>query len=181
MTARGVGQPKAAGFSLVEVLVALVVVSVGLLGLAKMESLALSSTTVAGTRSIAAIQAASLAAMMHANQDFWQSSFAYPSTTITSTTNPYTGVPACTVAGALACNPTGMANYDLLTWGNALAQVLPAYTATITCGQTPPLPAPVTCVITINWAENAVAMVSQQTAVALANLNGPTYTMYVQP
>ena len=49
---------RTGGFSLVEVMVALIVVSVGLLGLAKMEAVALASTTVAGNRSLAAIEAA---------------------------------------------------------------------------------------------------------------------------
>lgn len=170
-----------AGFSLVEVLVALVVVSIGLLGLAKMESLALSSTTVAGARSIAAIEAASMAAMMHANPDFWQTSLAYPTTTITSAAggNPFAAAPTCVVAGAAACTPNAMANYDLRLWAAALAPVLPTYSATITCSTT----LPITCVIQINWADNAVAMTSQQTAAALAALvgNGTFYTMYVQP
>ena len=41
---------RSRGFSLVEILVALIVSSIGLLGLAKMEALALASTDVAGTR-----------------------------------------------------------------------------------------------------------------------------------
>jgi type IV pilus assembly protein PilV len=170
--------PRAKGFSLVEVLVALIVTSVGLLGLAKMESLALTSTTVAGVRSIAAIQVASLAAMMHANQDFWQNPVVYASTTITSASNPYTGSPACTTGGATACSPTAMANYDLLQWGKALGQLLPVYSATITCSSAG-VTAPYTCVITITWVENAVAMDALQSN--LAGLKGPTYSMYVQP
>jgi len=59
------------GFSLVEVMVALVVCAIGLLGLAKMESLAVASTSVAAARSIAAIEASSLAAAMHANKAYW--------------------------------------------------------------------------------------------------------------
>ena len=54
---RAAPRPAARGFSLVEVLVSLVVVSVGLLGLAKMESLAIASTGVASSRSLAAILA----------------------------------------------------------------------------------------------------------------------------
>src|SRR5262249_11240834 len=61
------------GFSLVEVMVALAITAVGLLGLAKMESLAVSSTQVASARSLAAIQASSLAAAMHANPGYWAS------------------------------------------------------------------------------------------------------------
>ena len=61
----------ARGFSLIEVLVALVVVSIGLLGIAKMQAIAYSSTGVASKRSLAAIEAASLASSMHANRAYW--------------------------------------------------------------------------------------------------------------
>ena len=68
--------PRQAGFSLIEVMVALVVCSIGLLGLAKMESLALSSEDLSGNRTIAAIEASSLAAMMHADRGYWATSAA---------------------------------------------------------------------------------------------------------
>jgi type IV pilus assembly protein PilV len=76
------------GFSLMEVMVALVVSTVGLLGLAKMEALGLSSTSVAGSRSLAAIEASSLAAAMHANPGYWAAGIAPPSIVITAGT-PY--------------------------------------------------------------------------------------------
>jgi type IV pilus assembly protein PilV len=165
------------GFSLVEVLVALVVVSVGLLGLAKMEALSLSSTSVAGVRSITAGQAANLAAMMHANQDFWQTPIVYPLTTITSSNNPYAGA-TCTVAGSNSCTPTQMANADLNLWAQGLAAVLPVYSATVKCSTV----LPISCVIQITWSDNAVAMNTQQSQ-GTANLAAlPTYyTLYVQP
>jgi type IV pilus assembly protein PilV len=166
------------GFSLVEVLVALVVVSVGLLGLAKMEALSLSSTSVAGVRSITAGQAANLAAMMHANQDFWQTPIVYPLTTITSSSNPYAGATACTVAGSSSCTPTQMANADLNLWAQGLAAALPVYSATVKCSTV----LPISCVIQITWSDNAVAMTTQQSQ-GIANLAAlPTYyTLYVQP
>jgi len=43
------------GFSLVEVMVAIVVICVGLLGVAKLQALALSNTTTARLRSLAAL------------------------------------------------------------------------------------------------------------------------------
>jgi len=167
------------GFSLVEVLVALIVVSVGLLGLAKMESLALSSTSVAGVRSAVASQAANLAAMMHANQDFWQNSIVYPSTTFTSQTIPAAAT-VCTTSGAAACVPKSMADYDLNVWGTALKTVLPVYSTTITCSL-PTSTLPVSCVIRITWPENAVAADTAQAQGNIGNLAGPDYTLYVQP
>jgi type IV pilus assembly protein PilV len=173
---------RARGFSLVEVMVALVVVSIGLLGLAKMESLALSSTSVAGSRALAAIQAASMASAMHANPSYWGAGLAPASTTIYYDTTPALQISdpglntaaTCLTAGTGSCTPAQMAAYDVQQWAAALKQVLPAPFATIVCNTNG---FPVTCTVTIQWAENAVAGNAQQT-VALA---APTYTLFVQP
>jgi type IV pilus assembly protein PilV len=192
MTHRGrtaVGRPQS-GFSLIEVLVALVVCSVGLLGLAKMESLALASEDVSGTRTIAALQASSLAAMMHADRGYWGSSSVTASAVVTggltaynvTDTNLTYGGTACTTVGACT-TPTQMAAYDLYTWGSGLQLLLPGYQATITC--TPAVTAaPVTCTITINWVENAVAANAQQTNIsniATSASGTPRYTLNVEP
>jgi type IV pilus assembly protein PilV len=178
------------GFSLVEVLVALVIVSIGLLGLAKMESLALSSADTAGTRSIAAIQASSLASMMHANHDYWGSAnvtalttvqLSGGATTISDTTLQLPSSTTCTSA-TVACSPLTMAQYDLATWAAQVQALLPGYLATITCtpaSLTTAPPSPVTCTININWAEGTVAANSAQTAIA--NLTRPSYTLNVEP
>jgi len=178
-----------AGFSLVEVMVALVVCSIGLLGLAKMESLALASTSVAGTRSLVALQAASLAARMHANRGYWAAGLALNVTTLQGANGTLTlsntqlpmATATCTTAGASSCVPVSMAAYDLAQFGNALTQVVPYYLTTITCSTTG---LPVTCTIQIQWSETAVAMNQQQTAGNggdIASLAAPTYTLFVQP
>jgi type IV pilus assembly protein PilV len=176
------------GFSLVEVMVALVVSAVGLLGLAKMESLAVSSTAVASARSIAAIQASSLAAAMHANRGYWSAGVAPAVTTISSTVgSPPTISDAglssappnnCTVpAAAGTCTPNQMAALDVQQWATGLQTLLPGSFSTITC--TTVITIPVTCTIQIQWAENAVAANALQTN--LAGLQTPTYVLYVQP
>jgi type IV pilus assembly protein PilV len=163
------------GFSLVEVMVALVICAVGLLGLAKMESLALSSTSVANSRSLAAIEASSIAAAMHANPGYWSAGFA-PATTIVSAANNFSAALPCLTAGAASCTPSAMAFYDLQQWAIALAAVLPGYLATITCSTTG---FPVTCTVQIQWTENAVAVSSRQNQIGA--LAVPTYVLYVQP
>jgi type IV pilus assembly protein PilV len=184
--------PRSAGFSLVEVMVALVVCSIGLLGLAKMESLALASTNVAGTRSLVAIYAASLAATMHADRGYWASGLAPSSTTVSGTGGAVTvgnngtalTIPtACSTPGAGSCSNTSMAGYNLNQWGLSLLNLLPNYFTSIACSTTG---LPVTCTITVTWSENAVAINEQQTsdnsnAGDITALNLPTYTLFVQP
>jgi type IV pilus assembly protein PilV len=177
---------KSAGFTLIEVMVALVITSIGLLGLAKMQALAISSTGVSSSRSIAAIQAASIASAMHANPGYWAAGLAPASisisvvagvVTIVSTDAGLTSLGTCLVAGVTSCAPGAMAAYDLNQWAAALQPVLPGYLATITCTITVGIP--VTCTIQIQWTENAVAANSAQTNIAA--LNQPTYTLFVQP
>ncbi len=164
------------GFSLMEVMVALVVSTVGLLGLAKMEALAMSSTGVASSRSLAAIEASSLAAAMHANPGYWQAGTALPSLTITSGTAPYPAQGPCTTPGASSCSPAAMAYNDLNQWANAVGAVLPGYLATINCSQAN---FPVTCTIELQWTENGVAVSAQQTQIG--SLVPANYVLYVQP
>jgi type IV pilus assembly protein PilV len=176
--AAGSGYRHARGFSLMEVMVALVVSTIGLLGLAKMEALAMSSTGVASSRSLAAIEASSLAAAMHANPGFWQAGTAQASYTIsgTATTNPYAASPTCTLTGASSCSVQAMAFNDLNQWAGAVSQVLPGYVATINCSQAN---FPVTCTIELQWTENGVAVNAQQTQ--MGSLVPAQYILFVQP
>jgi len=189
------------GFSLVEVMVALVVCAVGLLGLAKMESLALSSTGIAGNRSIAAIQASSLASAMHANRAYWAAGLAPAAVTVTVTNGnwvinngnlaaappgavaaPPSAPNGCVAPGAGACTMDQMAANDLQNWAAALAALMPNSLATISC--TVALNVPVSCNIQLQWVENAVAAnegQKQANLTAMINNNSPTYVLFVQP
>jgi type IV pilus assembly protein PilV len=177
---------------LIEVLVALVVVSIGLLGLAKMESLAVSSADVSGNRAIAAMQAASMAAMMHADRDYWATANATASTTVQYTSGAVavsdatlvvaSGNTNCYNTGTGACAPLSLAATDLRAWGTVLNALLPGYLATITCTPTTLAaspPTPVTCTVQITWAEAGVQMDANQTNTL--GLSAPTYTLNVQP
>ncbi len=156
---------------------ALVVCSIGMLGLAKMESLALSSTSVASSRSLAAIQASSLASAMHADRGYWAAGVAPASTTVNDLpANNFSAAAPCLTPGTASCKVAGMAAYDLQQWAIALKNLLPGYNATISCTV---VGFPVNCTIQIQWVENAVAANAQQTNIA--NLQAPTYTLYVEP
>lgn len=170
------------GFSLVEVLVALIVLSVGLLGIAKMQALALSSSSVAGRRALAALEVASLADSMHVNRAYWGVTASGATFTITGSqvnTPPVAGLPICEWGQPAApCDAPTLASYDLDDWASHLAQLLPGDQATIACNTN----TPIECLITVSWSEQAVGLnnATAQTSAGSAITNN-TYTLYVEP
>jgi type IV pilus assembly protein PilV len=199
--------PPAAGFSLIECMVACVVICVGLMGIAKMQAMGVGTTTVARQRSLAALQAASLASAMHSNRQYWAASEgvgtppasivfnvnttpAFSSSDAALLSNANTFFPAnlnfCvgTSGSGAVCTPVQLAAYDLARWASGLQQLLPNAVGTVLC---PPAvgSAPVSCTIQITWTEKVVAMNSQeavqQQAAPTAQFNFPTYTLYVEP
>jgi type IV pilus assembly protein PilV len=106
------------GFSLIEVLVALVVLSVGLLGLAALQSTATQFNASAYTRSQATLLAYDIADRIRANRQAALGG-AY--------TSPYPGTaPTC------ADVPAGtVAQQDLIAWRRALACSLPSGTGEV--------------------------------------------------
>jgi type IV pilus assembly protein PilV len=197
----------ARGFTLVEVMVALIIIAVGMLGIAKMQGLALSSTGASRSRALAAIEASSLAAAMQANRTYWSSSGSLPgniSVTTSGGTAPTiasdsaTMQAALTAVGATTCSGMGatlscycttgnsapcttsinLAASDVYDWGRALADFLPSATATVSCNA---LDVPVDCTITIGWNENTVAMTSQQAANTTGLTVPVSYSLYVVP
>jgi type IV pilus assembly protein PilV len=186
MRAPDVTAGRSSGFSLVEVMVAVVVICVGLLGIAKMQSLAMSSTNLARMRSLAALEAASLAAAMHANRSYWGGANGNPPPPALITYDPVhlaQGIGTYPAGNTCnQCNATEIAEYDFNNWGNSLVQILPGAQATVACnGATPP----VNCTITITWTENPVAMTQQEAQQSAGNpvegFNNPTYTLDVEP
>jgi type IV pilus assembly protein PilV len=186
--------PRAAGFTLVEVLVALIIIAVGMLGLAKIQALAYASTGIAGSQSLAALQASSLVSAMRANRTYWSTvatpfTFTVAAGTITTASdNTLTNTTYdCASGGATApCTPAQLAAYDLNNtsngpargWIKGLGAVLPNPSATISC-PTPAAGAQLGCSIQITWVENTVTVNSQtQGTTALA---APTYTVFVVP
>jgi len=192
-----IGRPRPnRGFSLIEVLVALIVLSVGLLGIAKMQALALASTSVAGMRSLAAVEADSIADAMHVNRGFWANSNAsglnvsiVGSTVAVTQAGPTTPpvLPAVDCLTNRPCNGPTIAGYDLQNWATALNKLLPGDQATISCNASDPID----CLITIQWSEQAIGMNSAQAQAAStaasqnagtsAAIQNPTYVLYVEP
>lgn len=182
--AAGARANRAKGFSLIEVLIALIVIAVGMLGLAKIQALAYTSTGTASLRSLAALEASSFASMMHANRSYWSPNPA-PTTalliTITGTTIVPSDValsatPNCTFGAGAPCTPAKLAAYDLNQWVADLNALLPNLQAVINCPV--PLAGPMECTIQLQWNETQVAINAQAQNNSMA---APTYTLYVAP
>ena len=179
----------AQGFSLVEVMVTLVIIAVGMLGIAKLQALAISSTGVSGLRSLAALEASSLAAAMHADRDYWSATpppFTVNKGVINDPTGVLTTVVDCTSTGVLPCTTAQIAAFDVQAWAADLNRIWPNSTASVNC---PNINIPLSCTIQIGWSEQAVADTSNEAAASAANIASgntaalqiPTYTLYVEP
>jgi type IV pilus assembly protein PilV len=198
----------ARGFTLVEVMVALIIIAVGMLGIAKMQGLALSSTNASRSRALASIEASSLASAMQANRAYWSASGSVPGTITVATSGGHatlgstsaTMQTAITTTSGTVCGSMGMnlscycttgnsapcasainvAASDLYDWAWTLAGFLPNAQATVACNNAD---LPVDCTIQISWNENTVALTTQQSANSVAN--GSTipvsYSLYVVP
>ncbi len=200
------GRPASArGFSLVEIMVAVVVICVGLLGIAKMQALAVSNTSTARMRALAAFEAASLASIMHSNRNYWASAQAVansPTTvTIPAGTTALAGVTfapsgfapqsltAC-MTGAVSASPVCglnladgaqvLAGMDVTRWANTMLGMLPNLTTTITCQGAVQPPS---CIIQMQWTETTGAISTSETSGPITTEGGvfDYYTLYVAP
>lgn len=178
---------QSSGFSLIEVLIALVIIAIGLLGIAGMQALALSNTSQARLRSLAAIEATSMAAAMRANKAYWAAGVAPSSLGVQGSSGSSSTFTSTTLTGGLtatttdcanttgACTASVMAAYDTQSWGRDLAVILPGGSGTIACSTTAGVP--VTCNVTVSWAEKQL-QTQGGTATATPTL---TYSLVVQP
>lgn len=164
------------GFGLVEALVAMVVTGVGLLGVAALQALALTDTGIARSRSLAALEASSLAASLRANRAWWASGAVPASITVTSSGASVASLQALTAdCTASSCTPAQMAAYDLRQWGQQVATQLAAGSGKVSCpsGVVPPA-----CSITVYWTERNVGSGAAPVAAGSAQ---QSYRLLVQP
>ncbi len=183
--ARDFAAARSRGFSMVEVLVSLIIIAVGMLGLAKIQALAYASTGIASQQSIAALEAASLASAMRADRNYWSAvttpfTYTATATTISSPTDgTLTGIYACASGGSTpACTAPQIAAYDLQAWVTAINAVLPKPTATISCPAVVTAGTPIGCTIKISWQEETVDV---NTTSAGNAMTAAAYTLYVVP
>lgn len=163
---------------------ALVIIAIGLLGVAGILVLSANNNDSAKMQSMAAIQATSLAADMEENPAFWttgpgaSASISVQGQTVSPAT--YASPVNCSQA---TCSGAEMAGYDLANWGQALAGALPAGTGSVACSlaprPTPTSPPAVDCTIAIHWLENQMS--NDNTAAGAVAGAAQTYTLVVQP
>ncbi len=119
--------PGQRGFSLVEVMVALAIVSVGALGMAGLQTVTIRNNNNSLFESQAATLAQDLMERVRANPDGdYISTFETTANTLTSCTGTNSN-----------CSTTAMAQYDLMAWKCALGTVSSACTASGIAGQLP--------------------------------------------
>ncbi len=172
---------RQAGFSMLETLITLVVVSVGLIGLAKIQAASISNTQNTRVRSLIALQTESLAAAMHANKGFWAAGLAPATFTVSGTTvTDSSGTLSASVSGcSSACTSSQLAAYDVQAWASAMNTKFPSYSTTVTCSTT--VGVPVTCNITVSWNEKYVAINSTTSASGVTSSATQSFTLYVEP
>ncbi|MBN8778069.1 type IV pilus modification protein PilV [Thiobacillus sp.] len=123
------------GFTLLEILVAIVVLSLGLLGLAGLQAATLRNNQIAYFRAIAIQQTYDMADRIRANQ---------AGVAAGKYNNPAATHHACAPCGS----PQEMAEEDFYQWNNNNARMLPAGIGTVVNG------ANGSFIITIAWNEN---------------------------
>lgn len=153
---------KQQGFSLIEALVAFLILSVGMLGIASLQTLSLKAGSTAMYRTAAIIKVDEIIENMRANQSAIANYAAG-----TADPGADNGCRQSSGTAANLCTTAQLAADDILHWKNSLKTVLPdnaATTASVT------VVAPVapevlsTVTITVNWSERNV---DNNTAVAM--------------
>ena len=126
-----------AGFTLIEVLVALVILSLGILGVVALQAASLRNTTASSQRSIAINLASDISDRMRANPaGLMLGDYIYANYSGTSVT----GVATADCASTTGCGSQALAQNDISEWNAAIMSMLPQVPAAGT------VPAGVVCV-----------------------------------
>ena len=138
------------GFTLIEVMVALTVVSIGMLGIASLYTQALGAARTTQYRSQAINLLSDMADRIRTNRLGGVD---------------YTGLPAdnnCDLLGAAACTPAEMAAHDLFMWDQQVQQLLPggAWNIARNAAALPPI-----YTLTLQWEEVGQGVLQTQAIV----------------
>ena len=126
------GRRTAAGFTLLEVLIAIVVVAFGLLGLAGLQVFALKNNQSASLRVTATNLTTDIIDRMKANYiGVINNNYNQP------LTSAYQGTPVSNCTSATGCLPAELATTDLIQWQQRVAATLPGGIGIVCLDQTP--------------------------------------------
>jgi type IV pilus assembly protein PilV len=143
-----------AGFSLIEAMVSLVVVSVGMIGIASLYGQGLGASRTALSRTQAVNLTADMADRIRANR---QGGAAYGGAAANNNCDP---------GGGVNCTPAQMAAHDLFVWGNLVAQQLPNGIGVVQyAAGVPP-----NYTIQVSWQETGIGPVNYQMVIGLPTL-----------
>ena len=141
---------KQKGFSLIEALVAFLILSVGMLGIASMQTLSLKSGHTAALRTVAVMKVDEILESMRSNPTALIDYAAGTADMGTDNGCSQTAVPA------VDCTPTQLARDEVFRWKGSLTEALPGNAATTASVVVAPPVAPATMttvVVTVNWSE----------------------------
>ena len=153
---------KQKGFSLIEALVAFLILSVGMLGIASLQTMSLKSGHTAALRTVAVMKVDEILESMRSNASEVLSYAAGPADMGTDNGCSETSVAAAN------CTPAQMAQDELFRWKNSLIEALPNNAGTTATVVITPAVAPDILnlvVVSVNWNER-----DQETGNA-ANMN----------
>ena len=129
--------PRQRGFTLVEALVSVLIMSIGLLGVAALQTRSLGSTNTASKRSQAVSLASDLADRMRANRVAADLTAANNNTNIAAADNSCRAAHYTHTHNPAACTPTQLAADDLQDWNTRIAAILPTGSGVVCQDSTP--------------------------------------------
>ena len=154
------------GFSLIEALVAFMIISVGMLGIASLQTISMKAGHTAVVRTSAVVKVEDILDRMRANKS---QLIAYNSSVFSMGTNNScsdevgsSGAPNTVTSAATACDPSQLAKDDIYRWKRSMP---PNVKASIKVDEFPPPRVLTMVTVKIIWTERAVA----DTALATAN------------
>lgn len=169
-----------AGFSLIESIIAILVISLGILGTSALLIKGMSNAKTASLRSVAAMQASSLAAIMYSNRTFWAArssaiSFTSNGATPSTSSNIDTSKTSCS-----ACTPAQIAGLDVATWVTSLGSALPDAQSDVSCPMVTGNTAR-SCTIKISWTERFIEQDKDASKSSAATSGTRSYFLHIEP
>lgn len=153
---------RESGVAMIEVLIAIIVISFGLLGVAGLQLAGIKSSQTSNLRSIATAQAYDMADRMRNNMVAVQGKL------YDDVKGPIPSIPSCAnpFSATMGCSTTDMAKYDVYAWLTANAQLLPGGSGTVKMVD------PGVFDIVVQWSEKCIAKKKDDASVSGENSCG---------